>query len=178
MKDPFETFVTENRKDFDIHEPSISLWKGIEQDLGSKKKPKFFRIVGIAASILILISAGYFVGLSNNDNEFSQQMFADETQYNDFIEANQFYNRTIDYKIAEAKSIGVEEDVLTDLEQLDEVYLELKEEMLNSAYKDKDILVNLMIKNYKSKIEILERIIGKTKKAQQVKNTKNETIDI
>ncbi len=177
MSDQLEDFIRNNRKDFDIDDPSPMVWDSINKELHGRPKRRLFSIIGIAASALILVTAGYFMG-SQNNQEIESTLFANEEQYQEFKEAEVYYTNTISSKMTEVEDLGVESDVLNDLMQLDEVYQELKEEMLAAEYKDKEVLVNLLIKNYQTKIAILEKIIGKTKNATQSKNFNNETINI
>ncbi|MBL0024711.1 MAG: hypothetical protein IPO98_06650 [Saprospiraceae bacterium] len=58
-------------------------------------------------------------------------------------------------------------NVTQDLKQLDEVYLQLKEEIISSGYSNSDILIQAMIKNYRTKVDILENILNKQ---NQIKN--------
>ena len=95
-----------------------------------------------------------------------------------FNEAEEFYTRTINYKIDEATDMGVDQDVLSDLQKLDEVYNELKSEMINSRDKDKEEIIKLLINNYKTKIDILELIINKTKNYKDEKSIDLESINI
>lgn len=178
MKDNLEDFIRNNREAFDFDEPGSHLWMNIEKELPGKKRLRILNISGIAASVLILLSFGYFMGTYQNSNELSSAVFATNEQYKDFNEAQHYYTTTIDAKIQEVKSIGVEDEVWNDLKQLDEVYEELKTEMLNSKFKDKEMMINLLINNYRTKIEILERIIEKSNKPSQQLSNSNETINI
>jgi len=79
-------------------------------------------------------------------------------------------------KDPEAKS-SIEQD----LEQLDEVYQELREELINAEVKNQDVIINAMIKNYKVKIGMLKRILEKTNEKEFIKeinNNSNEKISI
>lgn len=178
MSDRLEDFIRNNRSEFDIESPSSFVWEAIEKEI--QKKPKFniIKILSVAASVMILVAAGYFMGSQNNSNEIDANLFASETQFDEFKEAEEFYVRTINYQMGEINTLDVDDDVISDIEQLDAIYEELKEEMLNNQYKDKEVLINLLINNYKTKIEILERIINKTKIQSDDKKFDNETITI
>ena len=178
MKDRIEDFIRNNRKEFDIDSPSPEIWKGIERELGKGKRIQLFRYMGIAATFIVLIAAAYVIGLQRGGNELNQDLFANQEAYNNFMEASNYYNSTINTKLVQVEELGIKDDVSSDLEQLDEIYNELREEMINSNYKDNEMIINLMIKNYKTKIELLERIIQKTQDSQLSKINKNETINI
>lgn len=180
MSDRLEDFIKQNRPSFDLEEPGGHLWKAIEADLPNKKNKLrlISRITGIAASILIVLSAGYFIGARQQSGQLSQDVFASEQQYQEFQEAQQYYISTIQDKMDKVEDMGAEEETLNDLKQLDEIYEELKAELLKNQYKDKDYLINLMINNYKTKIGILERIIEKSEQQNEQKIEENETINI
>lgn len=177
MSDRLEDFIRNNRSELDIDEPSANLWKEIEDHIPSQKKRRLWTGLGVAASVMILVVAAYFMGLQNSANSFDAQSFASESQFLEFEEASEYYTKTIDYKFSQAKDAGMDDEVLNDLMQLDEVYNELKEEMLTTEYEDKEYLINLMINNYKTKINILERIINKNS-SDESKITNDETINI
>ena len=58
-------------------------------------------------------------------------------------------------------------NVVNDLKQLDEIYTQLKAEIIRSGYANSDIIIQAMIKNQKTKTEILENILNKQ---NQIKN--------
>lgn len=177
MSDHLEDFIRNNRSEFDIDEPSIQLWKGIEHQIPGRKPFRLWTSISVAASVLVLIVAAYFIGLSNAEPSLDKNLFASEDEFEEFKEASEYYMTTIDYKMDQAKAMGVEDDVLEDLKQLDEVYNELREEMIISQTGDREVLINLMINNYKTKIDILERIIDK-KNNNESKIKTDETISI
>jgi len=177
MSDKLEDFIRNHRSELDIDEPSATAWKGIEQQIPSAKKRRLWSIMSAAASVLILVVSAYIIGMNNGQERIDRELFASQTEYTEFQEARKHYITTIDHKMSQAQQMGVEEDVLNDLRQLDEVYEELKEEMITSDYENKEILISLMIKNYKTKIDILERIINKKNNDESNSNRK-ETISI
>ena len=177
MSDRLEDFIRNNRAELDIDEPSGNLWKGIEDHIPNQKKRKLWTTMGVAASVMILVAAAYFMGMQNTSNTLDARSFASESQFQEFEEASKYYTTTIDYKFAQAKDAGMDDEIMNDLMQLDEVYNELKEEMLTTEYQDKEFLINLMINNYKTKIDILERITNKNK-SDESKITEDETINI
>ena len=140
MSDRLEDFTKQNRSAFDLEEPGGHLWKAIEAELPGKKSRLrlITRISGIAASVLIVLSAGYFLGARQQSGQISKEVFASEQQFQEFQEARQYYISTINDKMETVEEIGAEDDIVNDLKQLDEVYEELKAELLKNQYKDKD----------------------------------------
>lgn len=177
MSDSLEDFIRNNRSELDIDEPSSLIWNEIEGKIPSSNRRRLYTVLSVAASVMILVVAAYFMGLNSSTSSLDPEVFASAEQYQEFQEASHYYNTEIDYKIAEAKEVGMDSDVVNDLKQLDEVYNELKEELLTTEYQDKEYLIHLMIKNYKTKISILERIINKNDN-NNYKTTKDETLKI
>jgi hypothetical protein len=177
MSDRLEDFIRNNRAELDLDEPSAHLWAGIENRIPSSRRMTLYRTISVAASVMVLVVAAYFMGVRSNANSFDEDLFASEAQFKEFQEASDYYTTTIDYKTSQAKQAGMDQDVINDLKQLDEVYKELKNELLTTEYQDKEYLINLMINNYKTKINILETIINKNEK-NEYKTTTNETLNI
>lgn len=177
MSDHIEDFIRNNRAELDLDEPSSSLWLGIEQRIPSASKRMLLRYMSAAASVMILIVASYFVGVRSNSPSLHEDLFASEAQFQEFKEASNYYITTIDHKTSQAKEAGMDKEVMNDLKQLDEVYNELRNELITTEYKDKEYLINLMINNYKTKINILERIINKKEKNENT-ISEDETLNI
>ena len=70
MNNRLETFVKENRKAFDIMEPSADLWAKIEQGLDQKKKKKPVKLyLWMSAAAAVVVVFGFvwlYVGKFQN----------------------------------------------------------------------------------------------------------------
>jgi hypothetical protein len=146
MKDQLEDFVRKNRSAFDDKEPSPGTWKAIERSLHLSKNGwwnavPFWR----AAAILFMATSLYLVipkGPSKNENAVVLKEFTD---------VESFYNQQISHKVElidEFKSNEGVNGFTHDFQQLEAMYLVLKEEMKTSpSEKVKDALVlNLLIR--------------------------------
>ena len=104
-------------------------------------------------------------------------------QLQEFVEAEMHYSNEIDkmWKVVNASQLEEKETLQEDISALDAVYNELKNELLTNPNADTDYIVNAMINNYRSKIDILEKVLFEYKTEQTEKqkiNLNDEKIDI
>ena len=180
-KNNLESFIKENRDAFDLHEPRPELWYKIDKSISSKKGGRMFKMnfLGIAASVVLLLGLGIGVGITSIINSDDNQFYTQSSEIGDFPEVEKYYLTQIENKTGELQDLGLENSVQQNLEQLDQIYTELKAEFLNADGKNKEMIVDAMIKNYQTKIDILELIIGRSKQnTEQEKTLENETIKI
>jgi hypothetical protein len=167
MNDQLEDFVRHNRSAFDDKQPSPGVWKGIERSLDLSKNVwwnavPFWR----AAAILFMATSLYLV----IPNESSQKENA--VAMKEFTDVESFYNQQISHKVElidEFKSNEGVNGFTHDFQQLEAMYLVLKEEMKTSpSEKVKDALVlNLLIR-----IDLLNKHLHNLEK--QVKPTQED----
>ncbi len=165
-QDRLEEFIEINRGQFDDKEVPPMLWKAIEDDLGPEKGKVFSLrfIMRIAASALVLISVGLVIGMQMGSKGVDDRIIAVSPE---FHEAEQHYQHQVNLKLNEARSIGADKHVENDLDQLDAVYQELKNELLNNGVQSDEVIVQAIIDHYQSKLEVLEIVLDKL----QEKNT-------
>lgn len=179
--DKLEKFIVENRDKFNDHIPSPSIWENIEKDLKEEKTKKFsirkFAISGIAAIGLVML--GVWFGSNYQTDELDEVL--SNSSFKDYRQTERYYAVQVKNYLKEVNELEEASTIENDLEQLDEVYKELREELLSTELKNQDKIINAMIKNYQVKIGMLERILGKTKEKgliKELKNNSNEKISI
>ena len=84
-----------------------------------------------------------------------------------YKETEAFYNTQVIRKLDQLTDPKIKRNVENDLKQLDEIYNELKSEMLNTQHANSSMMIDAMIQNHKTKVEILENILNKQ---NQIKN--------
>lgn len=184
-EDKLEQFLSQNRTEFDSESPPPMIWMNIEKDLPQKrkketpvsklKKSSLMRMMQVAAMFVVIMGVGLMVGMQINN---------DRSTYNnpnlkEFVEAERHYNKQIESMWVSVKASGIEEDdIEKDLESLDEVYLELREELLHGKSSNTDEVVNSMIKNYRTKIDILETVLNRTKQSNQQINIEHDKVEM
>lgn len=163
-----EQFIRENKGQFDDQRPNRSLWLEIERNLDkSVENKKIFRLsfFKIAASVVLILSVGVLIGInySASSKEMNYTISPEMKQYRD----EAFYNTQVIRKLDQLTDPTIKRNVENDLKQLDEIYNELKSEMLNTQYANSSMMIDAMIQNHKTKVEILENILNKQ---NQIKN--------
>ena len=184
-EDKLEQFLSQNRSEFDSESPPPMVWMRIEKELSTNrkketlvhelKKTSLIRVMQVAVMFVVVMGVGLMVGMqiNNGGNKYNNP------HLKEFVEAERHYNRQIDNMWVTVKANGIEnDDIEKDLASLDEVYLELKEELLHGKGSNTDEVVNSMIKNYRTKIDILETVLNKTKQSNQQLNIEDGKVEM
>ncbi|MEM9548262.1 MAG: hypothetical protein AAGA77_19930 [Bacteroidota bacterium] len=167
-KDKLEEYIKNHRDEFDQDSPPPMVWMNIEKSLDREQNkgavvkqmstPSIMRIMQIAAMFVVVMGVGLLIGLQiNNGNKNALA----SPQLQEFVEAERHYSNEIDkmWQVVNASSLDEKETIQEDLNALDAVYNELKNELLSNPKADTDYVVNAMIDNYRAKIEILETVL-------------------
>lgn len=164
-KDKLEQFITSNRKSFDQSMPDPAIWAKIDQRL-PKQETKVFpirRFLSIAASVCLLVGMGIAIGLHmaapNQVNSL-----ADISQEYEQIET--FYANKVNYKVAQLAKLNKNTNPLLkqDLEELDQWLKHLHTELSEVPKAKREKVINAIIKNYKTKLEVLETVLDAAQK--------------
>jgi len=173
MRDRFEKFVENNRDQFDDKVPSLKVWSEIEKQLEPQKAKRIsiLRIASIAASVIILLGVGalggkYFMQGNTTTNSVAS---LDEIS-SEYGQMERDFQKQILDKKAKLASFNYEKTVSKDLEDLDHTLDELRKELINVPKGSEEKIVEAMIKNYKTKIHILEIVLEKI----DLNNSKND----
>lgn len=184
MKDNLEEYIKNNRESFDFHEPSEDIWNKISKP---DKKNKFssYTWFSIAASILVVISFSvFYYSFHNQKMAIELSASNDSTQYSlptEIQEAEIFYTTLINKKMSELGSIEnsdseIINDVNNDFNQLDSIYIDLKNE-LNSNVANEE-LIEAMIQNYRTKLSILENLLTSIQSKNIAQNENNKQVEL
>lgn len=162
--DKLKEFIDQNRLDFESEKAPDKMWSKIsaqlsreDSSINNSKKPLWYFISGIAASLLMLITAmvGYQIGVRNNHS------VENTPTYQDYAAKEQIYLQEISDKMSLLKSNPLDNSIQHDLLELDAVYQELKAELLENQNGNSNQIIDALIKNYNTKIDILELILEK-----------------
>jgi hypothetical protein len=180
MKERLESFVRDNKKDFDQFEPPAVLWDRIEKQLDEKKigmqvenglkKEKVVRVsflLKVAATIIPLLFAGLWfyqyqvrqsTELSNIDPKLAKQQI--------------HYSSLIELKRSELKRIENEEPQLykefsSEIKKMDLNYQKLKNEL--PASPNQEETVKAMIQNLQIQTELLNQQLQIIQQINQIK---------
>lgn len=164
MGDQLEKFIMDNRSGFDNSEPSDKLWTKIDQKL-DRKKPGMSMVWKVAAVLFLVSTIVLLVDRNYSDNNVGP------TLSQEFVEAEDYYISMINQRrqlIKEQLTPEQEEAFLSEINDLDAMYLELKETYRTNASSER--VVDAMINNLQLRLEILNRqleILEKLKEQDQ-----------
>ena len=163
--DPLEDFIRDNRASFDDLKAPKGIWERIDQ----KERPviHLWKWTAIAASALLLIAIGYIFGMKT-------QAQPEIAGWDEYLETEKYYQSRIDRNLEKIKSLPVSNEVMTDIETLDEVYQQLRKQLLEDPNADTELLLSAMIKHQQQKLEIMEKIVDRVSKYNTNENENYE----
>ncbi len=158
MKDNLKDFVQQHREAFEEpYEDFAADWRAIEANLDQhhSKKQRLWWGRSVAAVVTLLVaSALWWQWQVETSSQETEPAFSAE-----FIETEQYYNRLIEQKmkVIATKQGGISQEVQANMEQLDEVYQELRRDLKDKA-NNADV-VEAMITHHRLKLRVLEQIL-------------------
>lgn len=180
--DNLEKFISQNRADFDDKSPPDRTWRAIEKEVHpTAKRITFWRGFKVAAAILLLLTTGAAMGIAFMNSQNASTL-ASNSLTEEFLEVERFYQKEINVKVMQLASMKIyDTSVNDDLAQLDVSINELKSEIADAPKGSEAEIISTMINNYKTKVELLERILERmenNKKTTDDKNIQNESTNI
>ena len=161
--DRLERFIHENRDAFDdLKAPKGMFEKIMPPD---RRVSPAWKWMAVAASALLLIMSGYIIGTKTSPE-------ARVAGWDEFQEAEQFYQSKIDAKMELIKTLPVSNEVMSDIQVLDEVYGQLRKQLLEDPNADSKILLHAMIKHQKQKLDVMDDILNRVEKYKTNENDK------
>lgn len=170
MKDILEEFIKRNKEQFDDKEPSSKVWMGVKEAIMPSTSIWNSVMVWRAAAVIFMALSLYLL-IPKNYNELLAKTNTEENVLTDFQDVEKFYVTEISNKVSMINGFDVENEGLNgytqNFQQLEAMYMVLKEEMKNSpSVKVKEALVlNLLIQ-----IDLLNKQLDKldTKKKDKM----------
>lgn len=158
MNNRLETFVKENRRAFDVMEPSAGLWAKIEQDLNTKKKKKPINLylwMSAAAAIIVVFGLAWlYTGKTQNkDLEIADVNAAYAQKEVHF--AGLITEKRDSLEIFASANPDLYKKFTSDLKKLDEDYERLKAELPSTP--NQTYVVKAMVKNRELQLQLLRQ---------------------
>jgi hypothetical protein len=157
-----EKFIKSHRADFDTKEPRTELWSKIAAEINKPKAGGMrltwpWRSMGIAASVAILLSLGYFAGRYGRPMADNRDIINISASHGTSVVK---YETTINDKRKELEMMSVLNPELVsgfelDIEELNGSYLKLRAMLPNNPNQEK--ILNEMVKNLKWQLELLNK---------------------
>ena len=165
LEDRLERFVKQNRGQFDDEEPNELVWNRINERLAVKPDVKVRQLVWWRAAAVIFFVCS--IGLLFRDGLFSTHQ--NEVADDPFIQTEHYYAS----QIADKEQLiqlylvnypGLEVEFKNDLGQLDDIYIQLKEDyIINNS----EVVLDALIMNLQSRIDLLNRQLNIIKSINQ-----------
>lgn len=160
-RDELERFIIENREAFDDLNPKEDSWMAISSELTKERSD--YSWLWKAAAVLFLGLSIVLLLERNGDDEANKVAIVVENTMEDIPEWQQaegYYTQLISQKRIEIKTVIAtnnykDMELLDDLDQLDSLYLNLKDN-LDENQNDQRV-INAMIRNLQLRVEILNR---------------------
>lgn len=162
-----EQFVQQNREAFDAEMPSQHIWQEVEKTFPRRRI--HIRVLRMAATIALVLGLGIVIGRYAAPQSESELVLSDISQ--EYAELEYFYTQKINQKIDLLKTEKPDDKALSDISELEKEFEGLKKELQQTNTSDEQV-IHAMIENYRTKIEILERVLNRIN--YSIKNTDNE----
>ena len=181
--DKLEQFIQENRQAFGPGEGAPDVW-----DKVTKRQPETKTIQinwrgmasRAAAVVAIFVASYYFHAYMSGRDVTNEGMLTKENlsspMFKELLEADLYYTAQVKYKKQELFSLtgdspNLQMDVNSELGDLDDILLELREDLKDGA--DNQEVIEAMMQNYMLKLEILEDMLEQIK-AKKENNNEDE----
>ena len=178
QKDNIEQLFERLEGSFDTRETPKGHQKRFLEKLDAKEKAgkrssNWWRPLSIAATVLLLITAGVFLQDSKPEVEGLAAVSPEMEQTQSFFTTtiNQELQTLIGFENEETKALI--DDTLERLEALESEYEQLKTDLVESG--DDRRVIAAMITNFQNRIELLQQVIQNIEEINRLKANKNET---
>lgn len=176
--DMLKKVIEENREVFDDAVPSPDIWDRIERQLpparaglGNRqaKTIRIWKVTAAAAVALLLMASGVIIGLSSSLAGQQQDEIMAE-----YAETEKYYATQVNERLSAIQRQYDDPALEEDLKQLDEIYQDLKTELMETDNPNKSEIINAMIINYQTKVAILEKVLERVEEGKLKKENRNE----
>ena len=164
-RDRLESFVNENRHEFDRMEPSDNLWNAISERINEAPKQKtrkfaWTKVAAVALLALLVPVAIYQVKFQEQKQAKSNVPVDPEVQ--ELIEAEAYYAQEVSGKLAEIQKCykvhpELKSEIENDLDELESMYLSLKND-LKENISNKEV-IEAMIENNRNRMKLVDVVL-------------------
>lgn len=150
-----ENFIREHRSEFDDLKAPEGVWKRV----GTRPTGvhHLWKWSAVAASALLLVAVGYIFGTKTEHGP-------DIAGWKEYQETEQYYETRIQSRMDRIKTMTVSDEVMGDIQVLDDVYHQLRTQLMEDPNANPQVLLNAMIRHQQQKLEIMEKIVNRVDK--------------
>ena len=164
--DRLESFVNENRHEFDRMEPSDRMWEAISGQLNEEPKHRnrkflWMKIAAVMVLALAIPTIIYQVKFSEQKQSAKAEQVDPEVQ--ELIEAEAFYAQEVSGKLAEIQKCykvhpELKMEIEGDLDELESMYRSLKSD-LKENISNKEV-IEAMIENNRNRMKLVDDVLA------------------
>lgn len=163
--DKLESFVNDNRHEFDGLEPSDKVWEAISRRLEEKapKQPEKYLWMKIAAVLVMgLVASGIILYQGYHNRQQEAIVLQVDPEVQELMEAEAYYAQEVTGKMAEIEKCyevnpELKTEIENDLNELEAMYLSLKNDLKdNIANKE---VIEAMIENNRNRVKIVDEVL-------------------
>jgi hypothetical protein len=163
--DRLESFVNENRHEFDRMEPSDKIWESINKQLDEQPKQRIRRMnwMKVAAVVAVMIGIPAIVyQLRFADQKQSAKAVQVDPEVQELIEAEAFYAQEVSGKLVEIQKCykiypELKGEIEGDLNELDTMYRSLKRDLKDNI-SNKEV-IEAMIENNRYRLKLVDEVL-------------------
>lgn len=174
MNDRLEDFVRDHRDEFDMLEPDLELWQGVEKKMKRGRKHTFRYYLSRTAAVAAIFVLSLFA---------QKYIFKHDVTKNipELAEAEHYYSGLINAKLEEVKPFlsefpDIKTELDNDLGELDSVYSSLRNDLKDNVANQE--VIEAMIENYRLRIDILEEMLQFLGKNDEDNTDHDNSLDV
>lgn len=164
-RDRLESFVDENRHEFDHLEPSDKVWEVLNLKFEQpEQKPKSrFLVLKIAAVLVLVLAVPAVIYFwAGNTEQTSQNKALADPEVRELIEAEQYYAQEVSGKLAEIQKCykvhpELKAQIEGDLNELETMYMSLKKDLKDNI-SNKEV-IEAMIENNRNRMKLVDDVL-------------------
>ena len=173
MQDRLKRYVDDHREALDCYVPRESLWDGVDERLHGRRHSMRWQRLAIAASLLLALSTGAWIFLTNRERSQSGTVAESQPQQQQLGETEVYFTALLQMKDAELEQYcGPQPELCREFEQdietLNEAYRRLKAEYATAA--DKHAVLRAMAANLQLQVQLIGRQLQIMESVQQKKD--------
>lgn len=163
--DRLESFVNENRHEFDRMEPSDKMWEAISSQLNKQPKQQirklnWMKVAVIIAAVALVPAVLYQVNWSGQKQTAKAALVDPEVR--ELMEAEAFYAQEVSGKLKEIQKCyqvypELKSEIEGDLNELESMYLSLKNDLKENV-SNKEV-IEAMIENNRYRMKLVEDVL-------------------
>jgi hypothetical protein len=164
--DHLESFINENRHEFDALEPSGKVWEAISERMGEKpvsrdKLPYWFKIAASLIGLAVLIGGIVYQSNTNKKQQMAEKSVLDP-EVKELMEAEAYYAQEVSGKMEEIQKCyqvypELKVEIEGDLNELETMYLSLKDD-LKENISNKEV-IEAMIENNRYRMKLVDDVL-------------------